>query len=33
MIEDEQGRKIGIDPQSGRIVNEIPGAWTSGNTE
>ncbi|MDD2870779.1 MAG: hypothetical protein PHS49_02215 [Candidatus Gracilibacteria bacterium] len=33
IIEDEQGRKIGIDPETGKIVNEIPGAWTSGDTE
>ncbi|MDP2090823.1 MAG: hypothetical protein Q8K30_04465 [Candidatus Gracilibacteria bacterium] len=33
LIEDEQGRKIGIDPDTGMIINEIPGAWTSGDTE
>ncbi|MDP2090822.1 MAG: hypothetical protein Q8K30_04460 [Candidatus Gracilibacteria bacterium] len=33
IIEDEQGRKIGIDPETGMIINEIPGAWTSGDTE
>ncbi|MFK7779970.1 MAG: hypothetical protein QM490_02385 [Candidatus Gracilibacteria bacterium] len=33
IIEDELGRKIGIDPDTGMIINEIPGAWTSGNTE
>lgn len=32
-IEDEQGRKIGLDPQTGMIINEIPGAWTSGDTQ
>ncbi|NDK09030.1 hypothetical protein EOM39_07380, partial [Candidatus Gracilibacteria bacterium] len=30
MITDEQGRRIGIDRDTGMIVNEIPGAWTSG---
>lgn len=32
-IEDEKGRKIWIDPETGIIVNEIPGAWTSWDTE
>jgi len=33
IIEDEQGRRIWIDPDTGMIINEIPGAWTSGDTE
>ncbi len=33
LITDEQWRKIWIDPQTGRIINEIPWAWTSGDTE
>lgn len=33
IIEDEKGRKIWIDPETGMIVNEIPWAWTSWNTE
>lgn len=33
IIEDEQWRKIWIDPDTGMIINEIPWAWTSGNTE
>ncbi len=33
IIEDEQWRKIWIDPDTGKIINEIPWAWTSGNTE
>lgn len=33
MITDSRGRKIGIDPNTHRIINEIPGAWTSGDTE
>lgn len=32
MIEDERGRRIGLDPDTGMIVNEIPGAWTSGSS-
>ena len=33
LIEDSKGRKIWIDPESWFIINEIPWAWTSGNTE
>ena len=33
IIEDEQWRKIWIDPNSWLIINEIPWAWTSWNTE
>ena len=33
IIEDEKWRKIWIDPETGMIINEIPWAWTSGNTE
>lgn len=33
LIEDDQWRRIWIDPETGRIVNEIPGAWTSWDTE
>ncbi|MDD3646141.1 MAG: hypothetical protein PHH06_01905 [Candidatus Gracilibacteria bacterium] len=33
LITDSQGRRIGIDPETGMIINEIPGAWTSGDTE
>ena len=33
IIEDEQWRKIWIDPETGMIINEIPWAWTSWNTE
>lgn len=33
IIEDEQWRKIWIDPETWMIVNEIPWAWTSGDTE
>jgi len=33
IIEDELWRKIWIDPETGMIINEIPWAWTSGNTE
>jgi hypothetical protein len=33
IIEDELGRKIWIDPETWMIINEIPWAWTSGNTE
>lgn len=29
LITDEQGRRIGIDRDTGMIINEIPGAWTS----
>lgn len=32
LITDEQGRRIGIDPDTGKIINEIPWAWTSGDT-
>lgn len=32
IIEDEQWRKIWINPDTGMIINEIPWAWTSGNT-
>jgi len=33
IIEDEKWRKIGIDPDTWKIINEIPWAWTSWNTE
>ena len=33
LITDDQWRSIWIDPDTGRIINEIPGAWTSWNTE
>lgn len=33
IIEDELWRKVGIDPESGMIINEIPWAWTSWDTE
>lgn len=33
IIEDEKWRKIWIDPKTGLIINEIPWAWTSWNTE
>lgn len=33
LITDLQGRRIGIDPETGMIINEIPWAWTSGDTE
>jgi hypothetical protein len=33
IIEDEQWRKIWIDPETWMIINEIPWAWTSWNTE
>ncbi|MDD3303215.1 MAG: hypothetical protein PHN31_06685, partial [Candidatus Gracilibacteria bacterium] len=32
MITDDQGRRIGIDRDTGMIINEIPGAWTSGRS-
>lgn len=33
LIEDEQWRKIWIDPNTWMIINEIPWAWTSWDTE
>ena len=33
LLEDEQWRRIWIDPETGLIINEIPWAWTSWNTE
>lgn len=33
VIQDSQGRRIWVDPDTWRIINEIPWAWTSGNTE
>lgn len=33
IVEDEFGRKIWIDQETGMIVNEIPWAWTSWDTE
>ena len=33
LITDDQWRSIWIDPETGNIINEIPGAWTSWNTE